>query len=175
MNETRMKTALGLVLAISMFSGVNAQAQQALANASETPARPLWLMSCSNEQKPEELLCEFSQSLVMTQGNQGQRLATASFNRVAGKAETKAAFTVPYGVSLPDPVRVLVDNVELGTLTWRSCDLGGCYADAPAAGAWLDAMRKGKELVAALKTRDGRDLAFTFSLDGFTKAEQMLP
>jgi len=169
-----MTTVLGVVLAASVFSGVDALAQEAAPSANAQP-RPLWLLSCSNEQKAEELLCEFSQSLVMTQGNQGQRLATASFNRVAGKPETSAAFTLPYGVSLPDTVRVLVDTVEVGTLTWRSCDLGGCYADGPAAGAWLEAMRKGKELVTALKTRDGRDLAFTFNLEGFTKAEQMLP
>ena len=171
--------AIAFALAATMPGGTLALAQDAAAPAAEAqsaaPASPLWLMSCSNQMQPEQLLCEFSQSIVLTQGNQSQRVATASFNRVAGQSETNAAFTLPYGVSLPDPVKVLVDDKEVGSLTWRSCDPGGCYADAQVDESWLQAMRNGQELIASLKGRDGRDLSFTFRLDGFTKAEEMLP
>lgn len=172
--------AMALALAATMPGGTVALAQDAAAPANEqqqdaAPAGPLWLMSCSNQTQPEQLLCEFSQSIVLTRGNQSQRVATASFNRVAGQSETNAVFTLPYGVSLPDPVKILVDDEEVGSLTWQSCDTGGCYADAQVDGAWLQAMRDGQELIAALKDRDGRDLSFTFRLVGFTKTEGMLP
>lgn len=174
---------LTLALAAAMPGGTAALAQEPAApgdgsqaeNQNAAPSAPLWLMSCSNQMQPEQLLCEFSQSIVMTQGNQSQRVATASFNRVAGQAETNAAFTLPYGVSLPDPVKIAVDGKEVGSLNWQSCDTGGCYAGARVDETWLQAMRAGQELTAALKGRDGRDLSFSFRLDGFTKAERMLP
>ncbi|MBJ6135182.1 invasion associated locus B family protein [Ochrobactrum sp. Q0168] len=147
--------------------------QQADQNAAS--AAPLWLMSCSNQLQPEQLLCEVSQSIVMRQGNQSQRVATASFTRVAGKPETAAAFTLPYGVSLTDPVKILIDEKQVGSLTWQSCDAGGCYADAKVDAQWLKALRDGKTMTTALKSRDGRDLAFSFQLNGISKAEAMLP
>jgi Invasion protein B, involved in pathogenesis len=156
-----------------------AQPQQAAQNpapaASSAPQAPLWLASCSNQAQPDQLQCEFSQSLVLSQGNQRQRVATASFNRVAGKPETNAVFILPHGVSLPNPVKVLVDDKEVGTLTWQTCDANGCYASALVDKVWLQAMRAGKKLTAALKARDGSDLAFSFELNGFAKTEAMLP
>ena len=139
------------------------------------PAAPLWLMTCSNQLQPDHLQCEFSQSIVLTRGNQRERVATASFSRVAGQPQTQAAFTLPYGVSLPDPVKIMVDDKEVGSLAWQSCDAGGCYASGTVDGAWLQAMRNGNKLTTALKARDGRALNFVFQLDGFTKAEAMLP
>src|SRR5690606_18032678 len=131
--------------------------------------------SGSNQAQPDQLQCEFSQSLVLSQGNQRQRIATASFNRVARKPETNAVFILPHGVSLPNPVKVLVDDKEVGMLTWQTCDANGCYASALVDKVWLQAMRAGKKLTAALKARDGSDLAFSFELNGFAKTEAMLP
>jgi len=145
------------------------------AEESAGPAAPLWLTTCSNQLQTEELLCEVSQSIVLRQGNQSQRVATAAINRVAGKSETSALFTLPYGVSLADPVRVLVDDKQVGTLGWQSCDAGGCYAGAKVDAAWLKALRGGKTMTAAFKARDGRDLTFAFQLAGISKAEAMLP
>ena len=150
-------------------------AQNSAPAANSALAGPLWLASCSNQAQPDQLQCEFSQGLIFTQGNQRQRIATASFNRVAGKPETNAVFVLPHGVSLPNPVKILVDDKEVGTLTWQTCDAIGCYASAPVDKAWLQAMRSGKKLTAALKARDGSDLAFAFELNGFAEAKAMLP
>lgn len=181
-------TATTLALALTMLGSSSAAAQdetapdaaQPPAESTEDPAAaapdvPMWLMSCSNQMQPQELLCEFSQSIVLTQGNQSQRVATASFTRVAGQAGTNADFTLPFGVSLPDGVSVLVDGNQVGTLDWQSCDAGGCYASGPVDDGWLQAMRAGEQMTAALKGRDGRDLNFSFQLTGFSKAEEMLP
>lgn len=143
--------------------------------SSTAPTSPLWLVSCSNQARPDQLLCEFSQSIVATQGNQTQRLATATFVRVSGAADTSAVVLLPHGVSLTEPVRVLVDGREVGSLAWRSCDAGGCHAGATVDDPWLQSMRSGVELSAAFKTADGRDLSFAFQLNGFTQADDLLP
>ncbi|MFD1200003.1 invasion associated locus B family protein [Brucella gallinifaecis] len=147
--------------------------QQAEQNSA--PAAPLWLTTCSNQLQTERLLCEFSQSIVLRQGNQSQRVSTASFTRVAGQSETNAVFTLPNGVSLPEAVKVLIDDKQVGTLKWQSCDGGGCYADSQVDANWLKALRAGKTMTANLKARDGRDLSFSFQLAGISKAEAMLP
>jgi invasion protein IalB len=56
------------------------------------------------------------------------------------------------------------------TSTSTPCFPGACNADA-----WLEAMRAGTQLAAALVTRDGREITFTLALDGFTKAADMHP
>lgn len=177
----QIRTILTLVATLAGGSIAFAQDQTATvdsAQQAEQPegvAAPLWLTSCSNQLQSEQLLCEVSQSIVLRQGNQSQRVATASINRVAGKSETNAAFTLPYGVSLQEPVKVLIDDKQVGALTWQSCDAGGCYADAKVDAAWLKALRNGKTMTAAFKARDGRDLTFAFQLAGISKAEALLP
>lgn len=171
---TFVATLAGGSIAFAQDQAVGADVTQQ-AEQSEGVAAPLWLTTCSNQLQTEQLLCEVSQSIVLRQGNQSQRVATASISRVAGKPETSAAFTLPYGVSLPEPVKVLIDDKKVGTLTWQSCDAGGCYADARVDAAWLKALRSGKVMTAAFKARDGRDLSFAFQLAGISKAEAMLP
>lgn len=143
------------------------------AEAGQMPAPPLWLMSCSNQANPEELLCEFSQSLVVAQGN--QRLATASFSRVAGQGATEAIMSVPVGVALAEGVAVKVDTREVARLAYDSCDGQGCHATGPVEDGWLQAMRAGNQLTLTVKGRDGADIDLNFQLSGFSKAEAMLP
>lgn len=171
-----------IVLAASLTCGSVAFAQEQAAPANDVQAdqngavaAPLWLTSCSNQLQTEQLLCEISQSIVLRQGDQSQRVATASITRIAGQSETNAVFTLPNGVSLPIAVKVLIDDKPVGTLTWQSCDGGGCYADAKVDAAWLKAMRSGKTMTTNLKARDGRDLTFSFQLSGISKAEALLP
>lgn len=175
-------TATTLAVALALLTGTEAAAQgdatgaqpaEEAPAAEASPAPPLWLISCSNQANPDELLCEFSQSLIVSQGN--QRLATASFTRVAGQDVTQAVLTVPFGVSLADGVAVSVDDNAVATLQYDSCDGQGCYASGAVDDAWLGAMRAGNQLTATVKGRDGRDIALTFQLTGFSKAENMLP
>lgn len=168
-----------LAMAAALLTGAEAVAQdegaaQAAAEAAPAEAQgPLWLMSCSNQANPDELPCEFSQSLVVAQGN--QRLATASFSRSAGKPATRATMTVPVGVALSEGVSVAVDDKPVATLPYDSCDGQGCYASAAVDEGWLAAMRAGKVLTATVRGRDGGDIALGFQLQGFSKAEAMLP
>ena len=141
--------------------------------AAPAPTAPLWLVTCSSQLDPGQLLCEFSQSIVTTQGN--QRVATASFTRMAGSDETNAAFALPVGVLLPVGVSVSVDETKVGELIYQSCDAQGCYATASVDDVWLEAMRAGTTLVLDLQTREGQDVRLGFPLDQFSEAEAMLP
>jgi invasion protein IalB len=157
---------------LAQTSALPVAAQEAPAPA----APPKWLISCSNQVSFDELLCEFSQSIVLTnQAGQSQRVATASFMRVVGETGTEAVFLLPYEVSRQNEVSLSVDDTVLGTLSWQSCDANGCYAGGPVEDTWLQAMRSGNQLSAALVARDGREITFSFALDGFTRAADMLP
>ncbi len=167
----RAGIVLGAVLAM-------APAMSGAQEAADPPAPPppKWMVSCSNQLDFDKLRCEISQSIVVsTQAGQSQRVAVASFIRAVGATETEARFLLPYDVSLRDEVTVSVDAAALGTLPWLSCDAGGCFAGGPMPDAWMQAMRGGAELAAALKTRDGRDVTFTFTLEDFSRISDLLP
>lgn len=170
MNRTTAIAAGALLVLAGVLTAV-AQEEEA-----EPAGPPMWLISCSNQFDFDELLCEFSQSIVLTnQAGQSQRVATAAFMRVAGTTQTEAVFSLPYEASLQDAVTISVDETVLGPLTWQSCDAAGCYARAPVEDAWLQAMRAGNQLTAAMKARDGRDITFTFSLNDFARAADLMP
>lgn len=160
--------------ALALLGG-GALAQDAAPAAAPQDEAPLWLISCSNQMNPDELLCEFSQSIILTQGGQSNRLAAAAFTRVAGQSATNALFSLPFEVSLADPVRVSVDGETAGTLAWQTCDGGGCHASGPVDEGWLQAMRIGRQMEAIVKARDGRDLSFDFQLKDFSRTEKLLP
>lgn len=140
------------------------------------PQPPLWIIACSNETDPDELLCEVSQSIVMTaQNGQSQRVATLSFARAAGQADTQAFLALPLEVSLTEQAQISVDGTERATFAWQSCDSSSCYATADVDEAWMAAMREGTEMTAQFKARDQRDVSFAFQLRDFLRTEQMLP
>lgn len=167
----------------SLIAAVPLQAQQADGVSAETgPAQgaetatvspPLWLMSCSNQLNPAELLCEISQTIVVSGG--GQRIATVSFTRAAGKSETGAIFLLPLGVLLPAGVKVSIGGKEIGSVNYQSCDQQGCYATGPVDEDWLQAMKTNDQLLVEMKSRNGQDIRLTIQLEGFTTAEAMFP
>jgi invasion protein IalB len=166
------RTAIAIGALLALTTALTGAAQE----FPEPPDPPNWLISCSNQANFDELLCEFSQSIILTdQTGRAQRVSTASFMRVAGETGTEARFSLPYEVSLRDDVTISVDENVLGALSWQSCDSGGCYASGPVEDDWMQAMREGNQLAAALKARDGRDITFTFALDDFSMAADMLP
>ena len=167
-------SAIGLAVALTVIGGAGINAQQADTATSASPDQgPLWLISCSNQADPAQLLCESSQSLIVAQGS--QRLATASFQRVAGQDRTQAVLTVPFGVSLAQGVTIAVDDATVGTLTYDSCDGQGCYATGDVDAEWLQRMRDGTAMSASVTDREGRQISLSFQLTGFTASEALMP
>lgn len=153
-----------------------ALAQQApQAAAGQGGVAPLWLISCSNQANPTVLSCEFSQSIVMTQGNQNQRVATVSFVKDVGQPEKTAVLTLPVGIYLPAGVTASVDGRALAKAEFTSCGGQACQATAPVDAEWLDAMRGGDEMILTVESLDRRPVSFSFQLKDFTTTESLLP
>lgn len=163
-------TALTLALGLALLTGSRALAQDEVAAPTDGP---LWLVSCSSQANPDQLSCDVSQSLVVPQGN--QRLATASFGRIAGQDQNRAYLTVPYGVALAEAVAVAVDDVAQASLPYDSCDAQGCHASGAVDEGWMAAMRQGERLTLTVRDLDGRDVALTFRLQGFARAQDLMP
>lgn len=161
------------VPAASAQSAATPEATGPAETAADPAAPPLWLVSCSNAQNREELLCEVSQSIVLTQGN--QRVASAAFLRVAGQTQTLAAFAVPFGVAIPAGVRVSVDDTEVAQIAYQSCDAQGCYASTDAGEEWLAALRGGEQMTLLLTARDGQEIRLAFPLTDFAGVEALMP
>lgn len=164
-------------LALVMVAGA-AMAQEATdtPEVSQAPAAPMWLVSCSNQMQPDTLVCEVSQSIVLTdEAGRSQRIATAAFLRAAGSDEMTAAFTFPYEIDLTRAPVLSVDGADLGNLEWQSCDAQGCYASSAVPDEWLGTLRAGEALVARLTARDGQDYDFNFQLQDLTPAMAVLP
>ena len=150
--------------------GAQEQAAPAAPPASEAP---LWLISCSNQADPSVLTCEFSQSIVLTQGN--QRVATASFVKDAGQPEVTGVFTLPVGVHLPAGLTLSVDDAEMAQVPFLYCDAQSCRAEAEVEENWMDALRSGRELTLGVERADRRPVSFAFQLEGFSETEALLP
>ena len=137
------------------------------------PEAPLWLISCSNQANPSVLTCEFSQSIVLTQGN--QRVATASFVKDAGQPEMTGVFTLPVGVHLPAGLTLSVDDAEMAQVPFRYCDAQSCRAEAEIEEGWMDILRSGSELTLGVERADRQPVNFAFQLEGFSETEALLP
>lgn len=164
---------LALGLAVATAGTVAAQEAE---EGERAPTPPLWLVSCSNEMQPDVLLCDVSQSIVITdESGRSQRLATAAFVRAMGSEDTMAILTLPLEMDLTLAPALTVDGDELGTLAWQSCDALGCYASGQASDDWLSALRGGDAFVAHAAARNGQGYDFNFQLEDFLVAEATLP
>jgi len=169
-------TGIAFAATMAMAPALGGAQEAADQSAAPAPPPPKWMVSCSNQLDFDKLRCEISQSIVVsTQAGQSQRVAVASFIRAVGQTETEARLLLPYDVSLRDAVTVSVDEAALGTLAWLSCDAAGCYAGGPVPDTWVEALRAGSKLAAALTTRDGRDVTFTFTLEDFSRISDLMP
>lgn len=136
---------------------------------------PLWLISCSNQANPAILTCEFSQSIVMTQGNQNQRVATVSFVKDVGQPQMTAVLTLPLGLSLPAGASVSVDGSVVAEAEFTSCGGQACQARVPVDMPWLGAMRGGTEMIVTTQSMDRQPVQFGFQLKDFRATEALLP
>jgi invasion protein IalB len=160
----RAITRSGLAACLAALACLPAAAQDGL---------PPWLVSCQNRPDPGRLDCELAQSIVTTQNN--QRVATVALRKAAGQEGVTAALTFPVGAYLPAGWAATVDGNPVADGAFLSCDVQGCYAEAPADAAWLDAMRSGTDFTLSIDRMDRQSVEFTFPLDGFAAALDLMP
>jgi invasion protein IalB len=134
---------------------------------------PLWSVNCSNLVNGTELICEMTQSIVLTENN--QRLTSIAFVKPAGKDETETVLTLPFGLLFSEGLTAKVDGAEVARLDFLTCEAQGCFARSPVSSDWMSAMRAGDQLTIEGKNRVGDPISFGFDLAGFSKVSDLLP
>jgi invasion protein IalB len=76
---------------------------------------------------------------------------------------------VPHGVLLRPGLGLVIGNVPLRVLKYETCDGVGCIALLPLDGPTLDALQAADAGRVVVVWRDGKDVAFPYSLRGFGK------
>ena len=134
---------------------------------------PPWSVNCSNLGNGTELICEMTQSIVLTENN--QRLTSVSFVKAAGKDETEAVLTLPFGLLFSEGLVAKVDDAEVARLEFLTCEAQGCFARSPVSQEWLSAMRDGSQLKIEGTNTVGEPISFGFDLVGFSQISDILP
>lgn len=141
--------------------------------AAQENSAPLWSVNCSNLVNGSELVCEMTQSIVLTENN--QRLTAIAFVKSAGKDETETVLTLPFGLLFSEGLVASVDGTEVARLEFLTCEAQGCFARSPVSEEWMSAMRAGDQLKIEGKNRVGDPISFGFNLAGFSKVSDLLP
>ncbi|KIC42142.1 hypothetical protein RA27_01690 [Ruegeria sp. ANG-R] len=134
---------------------------------------PLWSVNCSNLVNGTELICEMTQSIVLAENN--QRLTSIAFVKPAGKDETEAVLTLPFGLLFSEGLVAKVDDAEVAQLEFLTCEAQGCFARSSVSQDWMSAMRAGNQLTIEGKNTIGAPISFAFDLGGFSKISDILP
>lgn len=158
--------ALPLTLALALAHATPAAAQ-------DDAPRPPWLVACSNQQAPTLLICEMSQSIVLTEGN--QRLASVILRKTAGEPQVTGLYTLPVGLYLPAGLTLAVDETPLATLAFESCDAQGCYASGELDDDALTALSEGTQLTLSIERPTRETLSLGFDLTGFSDIAAVMP
>lgn len=132
-----------------------------------------WSVNCGNPGNGTELVCEMSQSIVLTENN--QRLTSVAFVKPARKDETEAVLTLPFGLLFSEGVIAKVDDVEVARLEFLTCEAQGCFARSAVSTEWMSAMRAGKQFTIESKNTARDPISFGFDLTGFSKVSDILP
>ncbi|WP_302477707.1 invasion associated locus B family protein [Ruegeria arenilitoris] len=141
--------------------------------AAQDGAGPLWSVTCSNLVSVNELVCEMTQSIVLSENN--QRLASIAFVKTSGKDETEAVLTLPFGLSFPEGLVAKVDDAQVAELEFLTCEAQGCLARSPVSSEWASTMRAGAQLRIEAQNSLGEPITFGFDLTGFSQVSDLLP
>ncbi|CUK17791.1 Invasion protein B, involved in pathogenesis [Ruegeria denitrificans] len=145
----------------------------ALPLSAQEGAAPPWSVNCSNLVNGSELICEMTQSIVLTENN--QRLTSIAFIKAAGNDEIETVLTLPFGLLFSEGLVAKVDDTEVARLEFLTCEAQGCFARSPVSPEWISAMRAGKQLQIDATNRIGEPISFGFDLTGFSKVSGLLP
>ncbi|MES0826961.1 invasion associated locus B family protein [Ruegeria sp. SCP11] len=141
--------------------------------AAQDGTAPLWSVNCSNMVNGTELVCEMTQSIVLSENN--QRLASVAFVKTAGKDETEAVLTLPFGLLFSEGLVAKVDDAQVAELEFLTCEAQGCFARSPVSADWISKMRAGAQLRVEAQNALGEPITFGFDLTGFSQASDLLP
>ena len=179
------KTAFSLSLAALLALAPAASAQEAGAQAADTPdpvtGRDVeddgayikethgdWSLRCFPNEGGEDL-CQLYQLLTEEEGNP---VAEFSLYRLDGTGPIAAGATVavPLGTLLTEEMKISVDDGKAKSYTFSYCTMGGCFARIGLTGADVEAMKLGATATIEIVPAQAPDqtVRIDASLTGFT-------
>jgi invasion protein IalB len=129
---------------------------------------PGWAINCRSGAQEKTLRCRLSQRVVM-QGS-GRLLTQVTFFLPTNTQKPQFAIQLPLGVLVPAGASIQIDENPAQRLRFRSCDRGGCYAEAALSPEMLGQLRKGSKLTIAFKNLAEKTISLPLSLGGFEEA-----
>jgi invasion protein IalB len=159
-----------MALLVSLASGLAVQAQQPAPdqNAQQASKPSPWSANCVSDGRKGELECIMQQRVVMSET--GQLLAALAVRFPQNARTPELTAHVPFGISLPDGIKIEAGDKQIETLVFRACDGNGCYASKPLTDAALDTLRKNETVNVSFNNLMGREIKVPVPLLGFTEA-----
>ena len=123
-----------------------------------------WKLSCP-PRKDAKAECALTQDII--QGGTGVTLVHLQL--VHRDNTQRLLIVVPHGVLLKPGLGLVIGNAPLRVLKYETCDGVGCIALLPLDRPALDALEAADAGRIVVVWRDGKDVAFPYSLHGFGK------
>lgn len=162
---------MGRLVNIGAAAGAVFLAGQAFAQSSpevEQPAPMPWSSSCSSAGRSEPLDCTMQQRVVVTQT--GQLLVALTIRVSQAGTQPRLVAQVPFGLELSDGLKILLAEAAIGHLPFRTCNDGGCYAEAAVSDEMIAQLSANKTVDVAIRDVAGREIKIPVSLSGFADA-----
>ena len=121
-----------------------------------------WKLSCP-PRKDAKAECALTQDII--QGGTGATLVHLQL--VRSDKTQRLLIVVPHGVLLQPGLGLVIGSTPLRVLKYQTCDGVGCIAILPLERPTLDALQAADAGRIVVVWRDGKDVAFPYSLHGF--------
>ncbi|MCH5376947.1 MAG: invasion associated locus B family protein [Planctomycetes bacterium] len=130
-----------------------------------------WIVACAQAAAGKKKSCAVTQSL--RQAKTSRLLGSVS---VGTNAEGKnfANVSVPMGVLLTEPANLKINDGKPLSAPFRTCSNNGCVAVFELSDKQLASLRDAKSFSVEVKTVNEKTLRLAFSVNGLTKAYEMM-
>lgn len=124
-----------------------------------------WTLRCTKAQPPR---CDLRQRVV---NQEGKQILDFGMGYNAADQSFPIMLELPLGILVQQQIRFKIDeSLEFGGMKVNRCMPTGCIVDAVAPMEMIDAMRKGTAGAVIVPLPDGKFVALSVSLRGFTAA-----
>ena len=164
------KLRIGLLIAMAALFAVPVAAQDAGQPGGQTdqpPAvtQPEWIKICSENPNDKTTICVVTRE---RRAATGQLLAAVSLREIKDKKILVTA--VPPGMLLKPGLQVQIDESKPQNAAYSICFPNLCFAELEVNADYVEAMKRGNNLIVTTLTQQAKAIKFDISLVGFTKS-----
>lgn len=129
--------------------------------------QPAWVKLCNTDPASKKELCLTLQEL---RAETGQFIASATLRQVSGDDKISFIAAVPPGMLIQPGLRVQIDTGKQYPVKYGICYPNACYGELEVDADFVNALRRGKQLVLTTLNQQAKGVAFPMTLTGFGKA-----